>query len=146
MRDTISFRHLGPDDLDLLLAVGKGLFDNAILPAQAQAFLQDPYHETILAHAGAEAVGMASGQIMLHPDKPPAFFINEVGVREAYQRRGIAGRLCAELMAVARARGCQGIWLATEADNHAACALYRSLAARETDGIVVYDWDGAMDM
>ena len=44
----------------------------------------------------------------------------------------------------ARARGCKGIWLATETDNIAARALYRRLGADETTGIVVYDWDGAM--
>lgn len=141
MSETITLRRLGPDDLDVLLAVDGGLFDNPIKPDQAAAFLNDPLHEIVLAFAGDDVVGMASGQVMLHPDKPPAFFVAEVGVREAYQRQGIAKKLCANLCAVARHRGCEGIWLATEADNTPARALYRSLQARETDGIVVYDWD-----
>ncbi len=145
MGDTITLRHLGPDDLDLLLGVKSGLFDNPILPDQAKAFLADPQHEIVLALDGPDVVGMATGQILLHPDKPPAFFIAEVGVRDEYQRQGIAKRLCDRLMQVARDRGCDGIWLATETDNVAARALYRSLDARETGGIVVYDWDGAMD-
>lgn len=145
MTDTISFRHLGPDDLDLLLNIKEGLFDNPILPMQAKAFLNDPLHEMILAFDDTKAVGMASGQILLHPDKMPAFFIAEVGVREGHQKRGIAKRMCADLMDIARKRGCKGIWLATEDDNIAARALYRALDARETEGIVVYDWDGAMD-
>ena len=145
MSDTITLRRLGPDDLETLLAVRDGLFDNAVLPEQAKAFLADPLHEIMLAFDEEEAVGMATGQILLHPDKPPALFIAEVGVREEYQRQGIAKRLCEALMRHARDRGCQGIWLATEADNTPARALYRSLDARETGGIVVYDWDGAMD-
>ncbi|MEJ6403669.1 GNAT family N-acetyltransferase [Yoonia sp. 2307UL14-13] len=145
MTDTISFRHLGPDDLDLLLNIKEGLFDNPILPTQAKAFLNDPLHEMILAFDDTKAVGMASGQILLHPDKMPAFFIAEVGVRESHQKRGIAKRLCAGLLDIARKRGCKGIWLATETDNIAARALYHALDARETDGIVVCDWDGAMD-
>ncbi len=146
MTDTISFRHLGPDDLDILLGVEDDLFDNPILPEQAKAFLNDPLHEMVLAFDGTRAVGLASGLILLHPDKAPAFFVNEVGVRESHQKRGIAKRLCADLMDIARKRGCQGIWLATETDNIAARALYHALDARETEGIVVYDWDGAMDV
>ena len=145
MAETITLHLMGPDDLDRLLAVEAGLFDNPIRPDQAEAFLNDPAHLLVLAFAGDQAVGMATGQLMLHPDKPPAFFLAEVGVRDAWQRQGIAKRLCARLMDEARARGCEGIWLATEDDNTAARALYRSLEARETSGIVVYDWDGAMD-
>ncbi|MEJ8561239.1 GNAT family N-acetyltransferase [Yoonia sp. GPGPB17] len=145
MGETITLRRLGPDHLDLLLAVEDGLFDNAIRPDQAEAFLNDPLHELVLAFDGDRVVGMASGQILLHPDKPPAFFVAEVGVHDDYLRQGIGKQMCAKLCDIARARGCEGIWLATEEDNVPARALYRSLDARETKGIVVYDWDGAMD-
>ena len=141
MRETITLRRLGPEDLDVLMAVEEGLFDNAILPDQAEAFLNDGLHEMVLAFDGGDAVGMASGQVMYHPDKPPAFFVAEVGVRDAYQRRGIAKRLCAALLQIAKAKGCEGIWVATEGDNLPARALYRSLDARETTDIVVFDWD-----
>ena len=145
MPDTITLHLMGPDDLERLLAVEDGLFDNAIRPDQAEAFLNDPSHILIIAFDGDHAVGMASGQILLHPDKAPAFFVAEVGVRDAWQQRGIAKQMCARLLDEARALGSEGIWLATEGDNVAARALYRSLDARETADIVVYDWDGAMD-
>lgn len=145
MADTITLHLMGPDDLERLLAVEDGLFDNPIREDQAEAFLNDPAHFLVLAFAGKQAVGMASGQILLHLDKPPAFFIAEVGTREEWRRQGIAKQMCARLMEAARAQGCEGIWLATEAENAAARALYRSLEARETADIVVYDWDGAMD-
>ena len=145
MPDTITLHLMGPDDLERLLAVEDGLFDNAIQPDQAEAFLNDPAHVLVMAYDGDNAVGMASGQILLHPDKAPAFFVAEVGTREAWQQRGIAKQMCARLLDEARALGCEGIWLATEGDNVAARALYRSLDARETADIVVYDWDGAMD-
>ncbi len=146
MGETITLLHVGPEDLDLLLHVEEGLFDNPIVPAQAQAFLDDPLHEIVLALDGTSVVGMASGQMMYHPDKPPAFFIAEVGVRDAYQRRGIATRLCEKLRAIAKARGCEGIWVATEGDNTAARGLYAAMGARQTEDIVVFDWDDrAMD-
>jgi ribosomal protein S18 acetylase RimI-like enzyme len=145
MTDTITVEILGPDGFARLMAVPEGLFDYPLRSDQARAFLSDPMHICALAYDGDLAVGMATGVIMLHPDKPPAFFVNEVGVQDEYRRLGIGQKVTAKLMDVARARGCEGIWLATETDNVAARALYRALDARETDGIVVYDWDGAMD-
>lgn len=141
MDKTITLLHLGPDDLQLLLDVQVGLFDNPVLPDQARAFLDDPLHEMMVAIAHGQIVGMASGQVMFHPDKPPAFFIAEVGVRDAFQRQGIAAQLCTALIGIAKGRGCEGIWVATENENGPARALYQSLGARETKDIVVYDWD-----
>lgn len=99
----------------------------------------------VFATIGIRTVGFASGSILLHPDKQPSFFINEVGVIENMRRRGIATALCKLLLKAARDKGCQGIWLATEGNNLEARALYKRLQARETGGVVVYDWDGVMN-
>jgi len=48
------------------------------------------------------------------------------------------------LFAVARARGCKGLWLGTESDNDAALTLYRSMAGDEVT-FVGFGWDGAFD-
>jgi ribosomal protein S18 acetylase RimI-like enzyme len=144
MRDKITFRHLGPDDLEMLLAVPEGLFDEPLDPAQSRAFLNDPHHEIVLAYAGDLAVGMATGTVLLHPDKPPSMFVNEVGVREDWQRRGIGAAVTTSLFRIARRRGCKGIWLGTEADNEAALALYRKLGGVELQGSY-FGWDGALD-
>lgn len=124
---------------------GADVFDSAVDRDQLAAFLTDAAHELVFAATGAEVVGFASGTVLLHPDKRPAFFINEVCVADDMQRRGIATALCKMLMKVARDRGCHGIWLATETDNVKARGLYRKLDARETGAVVVYDWDGALD-
>jgi aminoglycoside 6'-N-acetyltransferase I len=143
MDATVTIRTLRPDDLALLIAVREGLFDNAVLPDQAQAFLDDPMHMICLAFAGDDAVGMATGTIVLHPDKPPQLFVNEVGVREAWQRRGIGRAVTEHLIAAARARGCVGAWLGTEPDNVAALALYRSMEGEE-ETFVGFGWDDAL--
>ena len=143
MTDPIVYRHLGPEDFDLLSGVKPGLFDESIRPKQARAFLDDPLHELILAFEGNAAVGMVSGTILLHPDKEPAMFINELGVRESHQRRGIATKLTEAMIALARSRECKGIWLGTEAHNVEAVAFYRTLDCDEVAGFF-YGWDDAL--
>ena len=143
MDDAVTYHRLDQENAQLLL--GAGVFDNPVDTGQLDGFLADDVHELIFAVLGKTVIGFASGTILLHPDKAPALFVNEVGVAHDHQRQGIAQTLCNMLFDVARNRGCQGIWLATEDDNTPARALYRSLGARETGGVVVYDWDGAMD-
>jgi ribosomal protein S18 acetylase RimI-like enzyme len=140
----IEFAELGPGDLPRLLAVEPDLFDEPIRPDQAALFLADPMNLCLLAHDGPLAVGMLTGTILRHPDKAPALFINEVGTRDAWQRRGIATALMQRALDWARRRGCEGVWLGTEADNLPAQALYRSLGADEVAG-AFYGWDGALD-
>lgn len=142
MPDEIMIKHLGPDDLRLLMSVPDGLFDNALRPDQSEAFLFDARNALFLAFDGDLAVGMSSGTILRHPDKAPSMFINEVGVRESHQRRGIGRALTQSMIDHARAEGCEGVWLGTETDNVAALALYRSLGGEEVSG-VYFGWDDA---
>lgn len=125
--------------------VDADVFDGPVHSDQLARFVDDPGHALVFALWQGAVVGFASGAVLLHPDKRPTFFVNEVGVRPSMQRRGIATQMCTRLFEIARDLGCHGVWLATEADNVAARALYRTLRARETTGVVVYDWDGAMD-
>lgn len=143
MREKMQVRLLDAGDAALILQ--SPAFDAPAGKSRTAAFLADQNHLIAGAVRDGVLIGFASGAILLHPDKPPFLFINEVGVEDAFRRRGIGRRLCDVLMTAARLRGCRGTWLATETDNEAARALYRSLDGRETEGIVVYDWDGAMD-
>lgn len=137
-------KRLSIEDLDMVLNVSEGLFDNPIDPLQARDFLTDPLHELLLAYDGNEAVGMVSASVLLHPDKMPSLFINEVGTRDGWTRRGIATALVQRMIEIGRERGCKGVWLGTEEDNTPARALYKSLGADEVKG-VYYGWDGALD-
>jgi ribosomal protein S18 acetylase RimI-like enzyme len=131
----------GPADARMLASIRPGTFDHAIRPDELTGFLKDNGHILVIAQIDGEVVGLASGTILRHPDKAPAFFFNEVGVHRDFRRQGMGSALSRALMDEARARGCHGIWLATEADNTPARALYRALGARETRDVVVYDWD-----
>lgn len=139
----IDLRRLGPDDLATLLSVEEGLFDEPLNSAESAAFLADPANLLLLAFDGDDAVGMLTGTFLRHPDKPLSLFVNELGTREAWQRRGIATALMREAIAIARARGARGVWLGTEEDNDAAIAFYRSLGAEELRG-VFFGWDDAL--
>lgn len=138
-----TYHRLDASNADLLAMTE--VFDNPVDPVQLAAFVADPGHQMVFAVDRGRVVGMASGTVLLHPDKQPAFLINEVGVEDDLRRRGIGAALCRHLIDLARGLGCQGVWLATETDNDAARGLYRKLDARETGAVVVYDWDGALD-
>ena len=145
MANDIRIQELGSGDIGLFNSVRAGTFDNPIIPEQARAFLDSDLHKIVVAVSLEQVIGIATGVILLHPDKNPALFVNEVSVHEDFRRRGIARRLSRALIRPAQDRGIKGVWLATEHDNIAARALYRDIGGRETEGIVVYDWGGAMD-
>ncbi|MFN3144151.1 MAG: GNAT family N-acetyltransferase [Paracoccaceae bacterium] len=143
--EEISIRLLGPADAAVLDRVADEVFDGPVRADWVRAFLDAGNHLIAVAVAGETVVAMATGVIYVHPDKPPQLWVNEVATDPAWQRRGLATRCLQRLLAGARARGCAEAWLATETDNAPARALYRAMAAEETEGIVVYGWRLAAD-
>lgn len=141
----MQLRVLGAQDIALLRNVTPGVFDHPVRPDQALAFLQDPGHVMVAAVENGDILSFASGTVLLHPDKAPGFFINEVGTRKSHRRQGLARAVTEALIAHARDRGCDGIWLGTEPDNVVALALYRSLKGEE-QVFVGFGWDGAFDL
>ena len=69
-------KELGAGDIAVMGSVRPDTFDNAIIPKQAQAFSASDVHLIMVALDGDEVIGMATGVIMLHPDKDPLLFIN----------------------------------------------------------------------
>lgn len=128
----IAIRVLRAGDEAVLDRVAPGVFDEAVQPALAREFLAEPRFHLVVALDGDLVVGMASGLVHMHPDKEPEFFVNEVGVDDAYRRQGIGKRLMRAILAEAKAAGCSEAWLGTETDNAEALALYRAMM-REGD-------------
>ena len=136
----ITIRQLGPADLPLLLATPDGLFDDRIVPERAREFLYDPRSVLMAAIDEGTIVGFASAVVTIHPDKArPELWINEVGVTDAYQRRGIGKRIMEAITAKARREGYSAVWVLTDMHNDAACALYRSAGFAETRGIMLFE-------
>ncbi|NDV01809.1 GNAT family N-acetyltransferase [Pseudoroseicyclus tamaricis] len=140
--DDIEYIEVGKGDLPRLLDAPADLFDNPVIPEEAEAFLADPANVIVLAMEGGRAVAFASGTFLRHPDKPVSLFINEVGTLEGHRRRGHASAVTRRLFEIARERGAEGVWLGTEMENAPARALYRSLGGVEQIS-ALYGWDEA---
>jgi aminoglycoside 3-N-acetyltransferase I len=134
-------RSLGPDD-EQAVHDAADLFDDAPDPAATRRFLADPNHHLLIAYDAAQRpLGFVSGVEMTHPDKGTEMFLYELGVAEDARRRGIASALVARLAALARSRGCYGMWTGTERDNTAARATYARAGAATNPPQVFVDWD-----
>jgi ribosomal protein S18 acetylase RimI-like enzyme len=123
----------------LLNQVDEDVFDRTVEPELLRAFLANPANLLVVAVAEGQVVGMATGICYVHPDKPLAMFINEVGVSQRVQGQGIGKRLVSLLLDQARERGCSEAWVATELSNKPARALYEALGGvPDEENAVVY--------
>jgi ribosomal protein S18 acetylase RimI-like enzyme len=137
----VSIERIHPGNVTWLDHVDEGVFDHAIRREYLNAFLSNPGNLLFVALVNDVVVGMASGILYVHPDKPLQLFVNEVGVADAYQRLGIGTRLMDAILREARVRGCDEAWVATEEKNPAARGLYASVSGQEeADRAVVFTW------
>jgi aminoglycoside 6'-N-acetyltransferase I len=126
-----TIRLLGPADADVLRDMDPDTFDHALDPDALAAVLGSPQQHLAVALMNHRVVGMATAVHYHRPDKPPTFYIDEVGVAKTYQRRGIGSALMAAMLEQARTLGCPQVWLMTEAENAPARAFYAHLGGVE---------------
>ena len=140
MSDGIEIVELEPSDHDRVQSAA-ALFDQAPQVDAIDRFLQASTHHLLIAYAMGVPAGFVSGVEMTHPDKGTEMFLYELGVDEAARRRGIGTALVETLAAVARDRGCRGMWVITDAGNAAATGTYSKAGGHpEATGQVVYSW------
>ena len=127
----------------VLDSVAPGVFDDPINAEAARAFLADPNHLIVVALKDGIVVGFVSAVQYLHPDKArPELWINEVGVADAHQRRGLARDMINTLLAQAQGAGYSAAWVLTDRQNEAAMGLYASVAgARKPSDHVMFEFD-----
>ncbi|GAA4919278.1 GNAT family N-acetyltransferase [Streptomyces coeruleoprunus] len=123
------------------LTAAEHLYDGPARPEWCERFLAAPGHLMLLAYEDGVPVGMVSGIEMLHPDKGGEMCLYELAVDEPYRRRGIGRALTEALAAVARERGCYGLWVGVDTDNDAALATYRSAGARDEGRFAMLGWE-----
>jgi len=117
------------------------LFDGPRAEAHARPFVDSPDHVKFVAYEDGEPVGFVSGVLTTHPDKGTEMFIYELGVAEAFRRRGIARALVSALRDHAGALGCYGMWVLTDADSAGALAAYRDAGARPPTEHLMLEWE-----
>src|SRR3954452_15377100 len=120
----MDIRALGEGD-DAAVAAAQHLFDGQSDPGATARFLADPNHHLLVGYDDADRpVGFVSGVEMTHPDKGTEMFLYELAVDEPARGRGTGAALVEALAALARERGCYGMWVGTEPDNDAARRTY----------------------
>lgn len=141
----LTVRRLTSDDLALLLGAGD-LFDDPVRPDMAARFLDHPDHHLFAAIADACMIGFISAVSYLHPDKPLEYWLNEVGVADAWQRRGIGRQLMRHALDHGWMLGCETAWVLTNSANRAARGLYAACggcptpAARHGEGVIMFSF------
>src|SRR5439155_18489415 len=88
-RMNVEIKILARNEQAVLANVAPAVFDFAVDPRLSREFLDDPRHHLAVAIDAGVVVGMASAVHYVHPDKPPALWVNEVGVAPSDQRQGI---------------------------------------------------------
>ena len=136
--DDIAIRRLHVADTALLDLIAEGVFDDPVVPARVADYLADPGNLMVLAIADGVVVGRVAAAVHGHVDKPADLYIDELTVAGTHRRQGIARRLVAEVTRWAAERGCADCWLAAEAGNVTAQALYASLGVAKP--CVLYYW------
>lgn len=132
-------RRLGPDDVELVERAG-ALFDRPPRRDATARFLGSDDHHLLLALMEDQPVGFVSGVELAHPDKGVEMFLYELGVAEAARRRGIGRALVEALAALARERGCRGMWVLTDEDDVAATTTYRRAGATIEERTLLLEW------
>jgi ribosomal protein S18 acetylase RimI-like enzyme len=122
------------------IEVAAALFDDPIDPRAVVRFLGTDTHHLLVAYDGERPVGFVTGVEMTHPDKGTEMFLYELGVIEDAQNRGIGRALVRQLAAIARGRGCYGMWVLTDAGNEAAIRTYERAGGRRGEGQLMFDW------
>jgi len=135
----VQIRLLRPGD-DGLVATAAHLFDGPARHEATERFLNEDGHHLLIAYQDDRAVGFVSSVEVTHPDKGTEMFLYELAVDEPARRRGIGRALVERLAALARDRGCYGMWVVTDHDNAAARATYERTGAAPETGQVVEVW------
>jgi aminoglycoside 6'-N-acetyltransferase I len=134
----IEIIQLSESNMDVLNNYDEDIFDEKIDTHCLAAMLKERNNILLVAVNEGVVIGQVLAVIHRHPDKPTELYIDDLGVSEKFQRRGIATRLIKQLYIIGMDRGCEEIWVATEPENEPAIKFYDSLklAARK---VIVFE-------
>ena len=136
----IDIIQLNENNMDVLNNYDEDIFDEKIDTYRLAAMLKEQNNILLVAVNEGIVIGQVLGVIHRHPDKPIELYIDDLGVSEKFQRRGVATLLIEQLYIIGIDRGCEEVWVATEPENEPAIKFYESLnlAARK---VIVFEGD-----
>lgn len=127
-----------PKTASLLNNVAEDVFDFEIDPTRLEKYLLAAGQFMFVAVAKSLVVGQLRGAIILHPDKRPDLYIENLGVSPAWKRQGIATRLLETTLAFGREQECEFAYVTTELDNEEGVAFYKAFGLRN-ESIALFD-------
>lgn len=119
------------------------LFDHPSRRQAAQEFLARPTSHLLIAYLEGVPAGMLIGHELPRLDDPrPMLFLYEVGVDEAYRRRGVGAALVNALAEIGVERDCCEMFVLTNESNGPAMRLYPSAGGlrNEERDIAMFEW------
>ena len=134
----IEIIQLSESNMNVLNNYDEDIFDEKIDTYRLAAMLKERNNILLVAVNESVVIGQVLGVTHRHPDKPTELYIDDLGVSEKFQRRGIATRLLEQLYTIGRDRGCEEVWVATEPENEPTIKFFESLnlAARK---VIVFE-------
>lgn len=96
-------------DAGLFAQVHADVFDGPVDPHLLERFLAADHLQIAVAVDRDQIIGICSGVIHHHPDKPESWWITELSVAGPWRRQGTGTRLVMTCMDHARRQGCRDI-------------------------------------
>ena len=125
---TWQLRRATPDDLDAIMAIEDAVFTPDAWSRDSmrnELALRDGYYLVAFPVGEPDRIDAYAG--LFAPHRAPSADVQTIAVAESARRGGLGRVLMTQLIAEARSRGADEVFLEVRADNDSAQNLYRSL-------------------
>jgi ribosomal-protein-alanine acetyltransferase len=125
---TWQLRRAGLGDLDAIMTIERSVFEtDAWSTTTMRAELADKHGYYVVAFPVEDSATIVAYAGLHSAERDPQADVQTIAVAESARRRGLGRVLMMRLIAEARGRGAQTVFLEVRADNPSAQQLYRSL-------------------
>ena len=137
-----TYRRLTINDLDRVMEMNEDFRENFVSKESCRLFLSDPKNWIYACLLKGRIIGFAYCYELNRLDRRGnMLYIHEVGVLEAYQRKGIGFQIMNDMKNICKKKGICRMFLFTQKQNMAACKLYEKMGgekSNEVDGVTYF--------
>ena len=112
------------------------LFDGVLDATRIESFVGSEERALFVAVVDDRVVAQCTVFVLRHLDRAADLYVDELGTHPDHQRRGVARRLLQAAAAWGVGRGCETLWVAADADNDPALALYDAVGGTRKPAVV----------